>query len=39
VTEFVERMKKVQEKAEIALKKTQEEIKRYADRGKKETEK
>ena len=39
VTEFVERMKKVQEKAETALKKTQEEIKRYADRGKKETEK
>ena len=39
VTEFVERMKKVQEKAEMALKKTQEEIKRYADRGKKETEK
>jgi len=39
VTEFVERMKKVQEKAEMALKKTQKEIKRYADRGKKETEK
>ena len=38
VTEFVERMKKVQEKAEAALKKTQEEMKRYADRGRKGTE-
>jgi len=38
-TEFVERMKKVHEKAEVALKKTQEEMKRYADRGRKETEK
>jgi len=38
VTKFVERMKKVQEKAEVALKKTQEEMKRYADRGRKETE-
>jgi len=37
--EFVERMKKVQEEAEAALKKTQEEMKRYADRGRKETEK
>ena len=37
-TEFVQRMKKVQEKAEVALKKTQEEMKRYADRGRKETE-
>jgi len=37
-TEFVERMKKVQEEAEAALKKTQEEMKRYADRGRKETE-
>jgi len=35
VTEFVERMKKVYEEAEAALKKTQEEIKRYADRGRK----
>jgi len=37
-TAFVERMKKVQEEAEAALRKTQEEIKRYADRGRKETE-
>ena len=37
-TEFVQRMKKVQEEAETALKKTQEEMKRYADRGRKETE-
>ena len=35
----VERMKKVHEEAEAALKKTQEEMKRYADRGRKETEK
>ena len=35
--EFVERMKKVHEEAEAALKKTQEEMKRYADRGRKET--
>jgi len=39
VTEFVERMKKVHEEAEVALKKTQEEMKRYADRSRKETEK
>ena len=38
-TEFVERMKKVHEEAETALKKTQEEMKRYADRSRKETEK
>jgi len=38
-TEFVERMKKVQEEAEAALRKTQEEMKRYADRGRKEMEK
>jgi len=38
VTEFVERMKKVHEEAEVALKKTQEEMKRYVDRGRKETE-
>ena len=38
-TAFVERMKKVHEEAEAALRKTQEEIKRYADRGRKETEK
>ena len=37
--EFVERMKKVHEEAEAALKKTQEEMKRYADRNRKETEK
>jgi len=34
----VERMKKVHEEAEAALKKTQEEMKKYADRGRKETE-
>jgi len=38
VTAFVERMKKVHEEAEAALRKTQEEMKRYADRGRKETE-
>ena len=38
-TEFVERMKKVYEKAEVALKKIQEEMKRYADRSRKEIEK
>ena len=37
-TEFVERMKKVHEEVEAALKKTLEEMKRYADRGRKETE-
>ena len=37
--EFVERMKKVHKEAEVALKKTQKEMKRYADRGRKETEK
>jgi len=37
--EFVERMKKVHEEAKVALRKTQEEMKRYADRGRKETEK
>jgi len=37
-TEFVERMKKIHEEAEAALRKTQEEMKRYADRGRKETE-
>ena len=31
-TEFVERMKRVHEEVEVALKKTQEEMKRYADR-------
>jgi len=34
VTEFVERMKKVHEKAGAALKKVQEDMKRQADRGK-----
>ena len=38
-TEFVERMKKVHKEVEAALRKTQEEMKRYADRGRKETEK
>ena len=37
--EFVERMKKVHEEVEVALRKTQEEMKKYADRGRKETEK
>jgi len=36
-TEFVERMKKVHEEAEAALRKTQEEMKRYVDRERKET--
>ena len=39
MTEFMERMKKVHKEAEAALKKTQEEMKRYADRSRKETEK
>jgi len=39
VTEFVERMKKVYEEARVALKKTQEEMKRYTDRSRKETDK
>jgi len=38
VTEFVERMKKVHEEAGAALKKTQEEMKRYVDQSRKETE-
>jgi len=38
MTEFVQRMKKVQEEAEVALKKIQEDMKRYADRERKETE-
>jgi len=37
--EFVEKLKRVQEEAGIALKKTQEEMKRYADRNRKEAEK
>jgi len=36
--EFVERMKKVHEEAGAALKKTQEEMKRYVDRSRKEIE-
>ena len=35
---FVEKMKKIQEEAGTVLKKTQKEIKRYADRNRKETE-
>jgi len=38
VTEFVQRMKKIHKEAEAVLRKTQEEMKRYADRGRKETE-
>ena len=37
-TEFVEKMKKVHKKARAALQKTQEEMKRYTDRNRKETE-
>jgi len=37
--EFVERIKKVHEEAEAALKKTQEEMKKYADRSRRETKK
>jgi len=37
-TEFVERMKKVHKEARAALKKAQENMKRQADRGRKETE-
>jgi len=37
-TTFVERMKKVQEEAEAALRKIQEEMKKYADRGRKGSE-
>ena len=38
-TEFVERMKKIHEEAEAALKRTQEEMKKYANHNRKETEK
>jgi len=38
VMEFVERMKKVHEEAGVALKKTQEEMKRYVDHSRRETE-
>ena len=37
-TEFVERIKRVHEEVEAAMKKTQEEMKKYADQGRKETE-
>ena len=37
-TEFVEKMKKVHEEAVAALRKTQEEMKQYADRSRRETE-
>ena len=37
--EFVERMKKVHEEAGAALKRTQEEMKRYTDHSRRETEK
>ena len=36
--EFAERMEKIQKKADVALKKTQKEIKRQADRERKEVE-
>jgi len=38
-TEFVEKLKKVHEEAGAALRKTQEEMKRYADQSRKKTEK
>jgi len=38
VTEFVERMKKVQKKARVILRKVQKEIKRQADKRQKEVE-
>ena len=38
-TEFIERIKKVHEEVEAALKKIQEKMKRYADRNRKEMEK
>jgi len=37
-TEFVERMRRIQEKAGVALKKAQEEMRRQADRGRQEVE-
>jgi len=37
VTEFVERMKQVQEEARVALKKAQEDIKRQVNKGRRET--
>ena len=38
IMEFIERMKKVQEKAGVALGKAQEKVKQQADRGRKEAE-
>jgi len=38
MTEFTERMKKIQEEAGAALKRAQEEMKWQADRGRKEAE-
>jgi len=38
IMEFVKRLKKMQEEAEAAWKKAQEEMKRYADRKRKEVE-
>ena len=38
VMEFVERMRKIHEKAKVALKKMQEDMKRQADRRRKESE-
>jgi len=38
MVEFVERMKRIHKEAEAALKKSQEDMKRQADRGRKETE-
>ena len=37
-TEFVERIKKIQEEVGAALRKAQEKMKRQADKGRKETE-
>ena len=37
-TEFIERLKKIQEEAGTALRKVQKEMKRYADKKRKETE-
>ena len=39
MTEFVEKIKKVHDKAVAALRKMQEEMKQYADRSRRETEK
>ena len=36
-TELVKRMKKIYEEAEVALRKMQEKMKRYVDRGRKKT--